>query len=89
MHAAMRRSQIDSRLEFRAGDRVRLRPSKRADIFDIVLDGKVAIVEAVERDFEDKIHLSVTIEDDPGRDLGIAKFMGHRFFFKPEEVELV
>jgi hypothetical protein len=89
MHAAMCRSHSDSKLEFRAGDRVRLRPSKRADIFDIVLDGKVAIVEAVERDFEDKIHLSVTVEDDPGRDLGVGKYMGHRFFFAPEEVELL
>ncbi len=89
MHAAMGRQQRESKLIFRAGDRVRLRPSKRADIFDIVLDGKVAIVEAVERDFEDRIHLAVTIEDDPGRDLGIGKYMGHRFFFAPEEVEPV
>ena len=89
MHAAMRTSRSESKLGFRAGDRVRLRPRKRADIFDIVLDGKVAIVEAVERDFEDKIHLSVTVEDDPGRDLGVDKYMGHRFFFAPDEVELL
>ena len=41
------------------------------------------------RDFENKIHLAVTVEDDPGRDFGIAKQIGHRFFFGPEEVELV
>ena len=89
LHAAVRQSQSDFKPEFRAGARVRLHPRKRADIFDIVLDGKVAIVETVELDFEDKIHLSVTLEDDPGRDLGIKKYMGHRFFFEPEEVELL
>jgi hypothetical protein len=31
--------------------------------------------------------LSVVIEDDPGRDLGAARVLGHRFFFAPEEVE--
>jgi hypothetical protein len=78
-----------ARLEFREGDRVRLRPRKKADIFDIALEGKVAIVEAVERDFEDRVHLAVTVEDDPGRDFGIARQIGHRFFFSPEEVELL
>jgi hypothetical protein len=59
------------------------------DIFDIALAGKIAVVESVERDFEENVHLAVTIEDDPGRDFGIARQIGHRFFFGPEEVELV
>jgi hypothetical protein len=89
MHGAIRGLRNASRLAFRAGDRVRLRPSKKADIFDIALDGKIAIVESVERDFEDNIHLAVTVEDDPGRDFGTAKQIGHRFFFGVEEVELL
>ncbi len=89
MHGAIRGLRIASKLEFREGDRVRLRPKKRADIFDIALDGQIAIIDAVERDFEDNIHLAVTIENDPGRDLGAAKQIGHRFFFGVEEVELV
>jgi hypothetical protein len=89
MHGAIRGLRKASKLQFREGDRVRLHPRKRADIFDIALDGKIAIVEAVERDFEDNIHLAVTVEDDPGRDFGIARQIGHRFFFGPEEVELV
>jgi hypothetical protein len=88
MHGAVRGLR-KARLEFREGDRVRLRPRKKADIFDIALDGKVAIVESVERDFEDRVHLAVTVEDDPGRDFGIARQIGHRFFFSPEEVELL
>jgi hypothetical protein len=89
MHGAIRGLRNASKLEFREGDRVRLHPRKKADIFDIALDGKIAIIESVERDFEDKVHLAVTVEDDPGRDLGIARQIGHRFFFGPEEVELV
>ncbi|MCU1257737.1 MAG: hypothetical protein JWO80_622 [Bryobacterales bacterium] len=89
MHGAIRGLRKASKLGFREGDRVRLHPRKKADIFDIALDGKIAIVESVERDFEDRIHLAVTVEDDPGRDFGIARQIGHRFFFGPEEVELV
>ena len=71
----------------RPGDRVRLRPQRRADIMDMVLDGKLATVAAIEQDFEGHIHLAVTVDDDPGRDLGIAKLVGHRFFFLVDEVE--
>ena len=69
------------------GDRVRLWPQKNADIMDMALKGRVALVEAIERDFDDKVHLAVVLEDDPGRDLGLLRQPGHRFFFSPEEVE--
>lgn len=72
---------------FQPGDRVRLRPSRRADAFDLILDGKTAVITAVERDFEDNVHLAVTIDDDPGKDLGARGMPGHRFFFHPDEVE--
>jgi hypothetical protein len=71
----------------RAGDRVRLWPQKSADIMDMALKGKIAIVEAIEQDFEDQVHLAVVLEDDPGRDLGLMRQPGHRFFFSPAEVE--
>jgi hypothetical protein len=71
------------------GDRVRLRPRKRADIFDTLLEGKIAVIEAVEEDFERNIHFAVVLEDDPGKDLGEMRQIGHRFFFSTEEVELV
>ena len=69
------------------GDRVRLKPRKGGDAMDIVLAGKIAIVEAIERDFEDRVHVAVVVADDPGRDFGLARLPGHRFFFAPEEVE--
>jgi len=69
------------------GERVRLRPKSGGDIMDLALRDKVAIVEAIERDFEDRIHVAVTLLDDPGRDLGAAGFPGHRFYFSQEEIE--
>ncbi len=74
-------------VSLRVGDRVRLWPQKNADIMDLALKGKIAVVEAIERDFEDQIHLAVVIENDPGRDLGMLRQPGHRFFFSPQEVE--
>ena len=71
----------------RPGDRVRLRPRGRADILDLALEGKTATVESIEQDFEGRIYLAVTVDDDPGRDLGGLRQPGHRFFFGVEEVE--
>jgi hypothetical protein len=76
-----------SGVDVKKGDRVRLRPRKRADIYDTLLEGKIAIVEAVEEDFEGNIHFAVVLEEDPGRDLGELRQAGHRFFFSAEEVE--
>jgi hypothetical protein len=72
---------------FKKGDRVRLQPRRRADIFDLALAGKLATIVAVEQDFEDGIHLCVTVDDDPGKDLGVDGKPGHRFFFGTDEVE--
>lgn len=74
-------------VDLKPGDRVRLRPVRQADIFDLALDGKSATIESIEQDYEGQIHLSVTIDDDPGRDLGRDRKPGHRFFFRPEEVQ--
>ena len=74
-------------IELKAGDRVRLRPKYRADAFDMILAGKTARIEAVERDAEDRLHFAVVLEDDPGRDLGMLRQPGHRFFYHSDEVE--
>jgi hydrogenase maturation protease len=71
----------------RAGSRVRLRPRSRADVLDDALDGRAGVIEGVEQDIEGRVQLTVVIDDDPGRDLGIRKQPGHRFFFAPDEVE--
>ena len=71
------------------GDRVCLRPKPGGDIFDLVLAGKTAVIESIEQDYETRIHLAVVIDDDPGKELGLMRQPGHRFFFSLDEVELL
>jgi hydrogenase maturation protease len=70
-----------------SGDRVRIRPKKGGDVMDLALDGRAAVIEAIEQDFENRIYLALVLDDDPGRDLGMMRQPGHRFFFGPDEVE--
>jgi hypothetical protein len=74
-------------VELAKGSRVLLWPRAGGDIMDLALKGKVAFVEGIEQDYEDRIYIAVTLEDDPGRDLGEGRYLGHRFFFSPEEIE--
>lgn len=73
--------------EVKAGDRVRLAPRKGGDILDIALRGQIATIESIEQDYEGKSHVCVVLDDDPGRDLGLLRQPGHRFFFDATEVE--
>jgi hydrogenase maturation protease len=74
-------------IELRAGSRVVLRPAPGRDILDLALADRVAIVQALEQELDGRVQLAVTLEDDPGRALGEARFLGHRFFFAADEVE--
>jgi hypothetical protein len=91
LHGALRgfNTSLPVNSSVAAGSRVRLRPRAGGDIFDIVLAGRLATVDAVEEDFEGRIHIAVVIDDDPGRDLGQLRQPGHRFFFSPDEVEVI
>jgi hydrogenase maturation protease len=71
------------------GDRVRLHPKAGGDIFDLALNGKIAAVESIEQDYEGNAHVCVVLDDDPGRDIGLMRQPGHRFFFSPGELEPV
>jgi hypothetical protein len=53
----------------------------------MVLDGQTATIESIEEDFEGRVYLAVTVDGDPGRDLGALRQPGHRFFFRAGEVE--
>jgi hydrogenase maturation protease len=77
----------DGRTPLTVGARVRLRPRAGGDALDLVLAGRTAVIEGIERDFEDRLHVAVTIDDDPGREWGLERMPGHRFFFSPEEIE--
>ena len=80
--------RIDN-VELKRGDRVRLKPRAGGDVFDLALVGKTAVIEAIEEDYDGKAHLAVVLDDDPGRDLGMLRQPGHRFFFSVEEVEKI
>ncbi|MGC2614834.1 MAG: hydrogenase maturation protease [Terracidiphilus sp.] len=84
--STVRDVEIDG-IAVKVGDRVRLRPKEGGDIFDLALRGQVAIIESIEEDYEGTQHICVVIEDDPGRDLGMMRQPGHRFFFTLAEIE--
>jgi hydrogenase maturation protease len=76
-------------VELRRRSRVRLRPRTGGDVLDLALAGRTAVIEGIDQDLEGNVQLAVTVEDDPGRDLGERRQPGHRFFFAPDEVEPV
>lgn len=77
-------TEIDEILTLRI---LAMSPKPGGDIMDLALRDKLAIIQRIERDFEDRVHVAVTLLGDPGRDLGSAGFPGHRFYFAQEEIE--
>lgn len=72
--------------DLRPGDRVQLWPRGGGDILDLALKGREATVESIQQDYEDRIYVAVTVNDDPGADLGRQRLPAHRFFFSLDEV---
>ena len=87
LHGTIRRGPHAPGL--RVGARVRLQPRRRADILDVALAGRAATIASIEQDVEGRVFVVVTVDDDPGRDLGAGGALAHRFFFEPDEVELL
>jgi len=76
-----------SGVEVRTGSRVRLHPRPGGDVMDIALNGQTATIECIEQDYEGKHHVCVVLDNDPGKDMGLLRQPGHRFFFDAEEIE--
>jgi hydrogenase maturation protease len=74
-------------VRLRRRSRVRLRPRRAADVWDIALAGRTGVIEEIVESTDGQVQLAVTVLDDPGRDLGVERQIGHRFFFAPDEVE--
>ncbi len=69
----------------RKGSRVRLHPTRRADIHDMFFDGRDARVTSVHADVDGRTHVGVVITDDPGADL--HESYGRYLYFDPDELE--
>ena len=67
------------------GDKVRLKlGQRRSDAADMLIDGRIATIEIIYTDYDDKVHIAVTMDDDPGQDM--LRDLGIYRFFSPEEV---
>jgi hypothetical protein len=75
---------VDGRT-FRRGDHVVLRPEENRNAQDHLLEGRSATIERIYVDYEDGVHLCVTVDDDPGQQL--MRDIGRYLYFKPDEVE--
>ncbi len=73
-------------MTLRIGSTVLLRPEPGRDPIDSLLAGRTATVERIFVDFEDGVHVGVTVDGDPGQEL--LRDTGRFMYFKPEEVEL-
>jgi hypothetical protein len=71
---------------FRPGDTVLLREGLEGTAHDAMLAGRSATIERILIDYDDVVHLAVTVDDDPGQEL--MREMGRYLFFKPHEVEV-
>jgi hypothetical protein len=68
------------------GDKVRLKlGQRRSDAADMLIDGRIATIEIIHTDYDDKVHIAVTMDDDPGQDM--LRELGIYRFFSPDEVE--
>lgn len=69
------------------GDKVVLRPNRRADAHDLFLAGKIATVSEIVHTVDDDTHIAVTVDDDPAAEL--MDWHGRYLYFDPTELEPV
>jgi hypothetical protein len=71
---------------FARGGHVVLRPEANRNAQDHLLEGRTATIERIYIDYDEQVHLCVTVDDDPGQD--IMRDIGRYLYFKPDEVEV-
>jgi hypothetical protein len=72
---------------FRKGGKVLLRPDGDRDVYDKLLDGRTATIERIYRDYDDGVHIAVTVDGSAEQEL--YRETGRYLFFKPGEVEVI
>jgi hypothetical protein len=78
------RATVDG-VTFERGDTVVLCPGTDRDPYDRMLDGRRATIERIYVDYDDRIYLAVTVDDDPGQEL--MRETGRYLFFFANEVQ--
>jgi hypothetical protein len=79
-----KRATVDG-VTFERGATLVLRPRIDRDPFDRMLDGRRATLERIYIDYDGRVHLAVTVDDDPGQDL--MRETGRYLFFFAHEVQ--
>ena len=79
------RDAVIDGVRYELGDTIRLRPGTDRDAFDRMLDGRRATIERIYVDYDDRVHIGVTVDDDPGQQL--MRETGRYLFFFEGEVE--
>lgn len=82
------KSMLINGIEYKKGDKVKLKLGhRRSDASDMFFNGRMATIETLYTDYDDKIYLAVTLDDDPGqqlhRELNIYRY------YLPDEVEKI
>jgi hypothetical protein len=72
-------------VRFVRGAKLVLRPGTDRDVYDKLLDGRQATIERIYVDYDDRVYLGVTVDDDPGQEL--MRETGRYLFFFANEVE--
>lgn len=80
-----RRVEVDG-VTYALGAKVVLRLEGRPDPYDQILNGRVATIERIYYDYEDKLYFGVTVDDDPGQEL--MRDTGRFLFFFVGELEV-
>jgi hypothetical protein len=78
------RATVDG-VTFERGAALLLKPGTDRDVYDRMLDGRTATLERIYIDYDDRVHLAVTVDDDPGQEL--MRETGRYLFFFPHEVK--
>ena len=74
-------------VRYRRGDKVILHPPQNADVYDKMLDGRSATIHRLFLRVDDRLHIGVTVDDDPMQE--ILGESGRFLFFFAEEVEVL
>jgi hypothetical protein len=70
---------------FVKGSTLLLKPGTDRSVHDRMLDGRRATLERIYIDYDERVHLAVTVDDDPGQQL--MRETGRYLFFFPHEVQ--